>query len=252
MKQKSNPRTAFFILAGFLAAGYSIYMRRPLNRIPSQEGLEDPEVTRAFDAISRLPQMSVIRRYAIKRAIQLVDHGLAVDLGCGPGYLVFELANLASNLHVTGIDISSEMLARAEEIAVNSPVADRVDFKLGNASAIPFPDQSLDLVISTFSLHHWDDPVRILNEISRVLRPGGAYMIFDLRRDMVPPAYVLLWFATNFVVPRALHRINEPLGSRNAAYTPQEAGALTSQSLLGCANITKGPLWLTIEGRKEE
>jgi hypothetical protein len=96
-----------------------------------------------------------------------------------------------------------------------------------------------------------------LDEIARVLRkpkphaeqPGGAFLVFDLRRDMAPPFYLLLWFATRFVVPQALRRANEPLTSRNAAYSIQEAAELAHRSQLRGWRVTSGPLWLAIEGR---
>ena len=245
---KPRSTTALILAAGILAASWSVYSRRTRERVVSQEGLEDPEVTHTYNRIARMPQMRLLRWYAINRALKLKDAGEAVDLGCGPGYLVQELAERAPNLHVTGIDLSGEMLTQAEGYAQKSFLADRVDFKPGDVASIPFPDDSLDLVVSTLSLHHWGDPVAVLNEITRVLRPGGAYMIFDLRRDMPPPAYLLLWFVTNFIVPAPLHHINEPLGSRNAAYTPAEAAQLADRSGLDGYRITAGPLWLTIEG----
>jgi ubiquinone/menaquinone biosynthesis C-methylase UbiE len=127
-----------------------------------------------------------------------------------------------------------------------------VNFTYGDAQQIPFPDQSFDLVLSTLSLHHWRDPGAVLDEINRVLQPGGAFFVFDLRRDMVPPAWFLVWFVTRFIVPPALRRAHEPLVSRDAAYTPQEATLLAEQSELSQWRITRGPLWLTIEGTKGE
>ena len=249
MKGKINQKRTMLVAGIFTAAGWLVYSRRPLERLPGTEGLEDPEVSRAFNQIARMPQMRLLRWYAIKRALKLVNAGEAVDLGCGPGYFVLEMAEQAPELHVTGIDLSNEMLAQAKGYAHGSAAKDRVIFMPGDAAKIPFPDRSVDLVASTLSLHHWRDPVIVLNEIARVLRPGGGYMIFDLRRDMSSPAYLLLWFATNFVVPAALYRINEPLNSRNAAYTPDEAAQLADQSNLRGWRITRGPLWLTIEGK---
>jgi hypothetical protein len=68
---------------------------------------------------------------------------------------------------------------------------------------------------------------------------------------MSSPFYLLLWFVTRCVVPGALSRVNEPLGSRDAAFTLQEAVDLAKQSRLTGWGVTQGPLWLTIEGTLE-
>ena len=196
--------------------------------------------------------MRLMRHMVAARAVQMVSQGEAVDLGCGPGQLVIVLAGQAPDLHVTGVDLSDEMLAQAHENAQNAGVASRVSFRRGDAQQIPFPDGSLDLIVSTMSLHHWSDPVSVLNEIARVLRPGGSFLILDLRRDMLAPGYLLIWFATNVVVPPALRRVQEPLGSRNAAYTLWEAMEMAEQSSLDGWRVTAGPLWLTIEGKTPE
>ncbi|MBI3943709.1 MAG: class I SAM-dependent methyltransferase [Chloroflexi bacterium] len=234
-------------IAFVVCAGAWIYSRRPRQRIPSQEGIESPEVARAYNRISRLPQMELLRRYVVRRALGLKAQGEAADLGCGPGYLVFRLAAQAPGLRITGVDLSDEMLAEAETQARRAGVAGRVRFKKGDVQRLPFPDASLDLVVSTLSLHHWSQPVAVLDEVARVLRPDGACLIFDIRRDLAAPFYMLFWFATHVVVPRALRWANEPLNSRHAAYTPEEAAELAQQSRLTGWRIVQGPLWLIIE-----
>ncbi len=233
-----------------LLAAWRIYDRRSRERIPSQEGIADAQISRAFDQISRMPQMQWVRRFVSTRAAALQASGEAVDLGCGPGYLVIEMARRSPGLHLTGIDLSQEMLTAAGINAWEAGVGERVAFELGDAQKIPCPDGSLDLVVSTLSLHHWSDPVAVLNEIARVLKPGGAYLVFDLRRDLAMPFYLLLWAATQFIAPAALGRINEPMGSRNAAYTPLELGRLASDSTLHGWEVTAGPLWVILQGRK--
>ena len=247
---KTKARIAFFggLTAALLFAGRQVYNRRPRERVVSHEGLDDPEVARAFNLVATMPQMRLMRAYAIRRALTMLQTGRAADLGCGPGHLAIELARAATDLQVTGIDLSDEMLAKAEARAERAGLADRVDFRTGDVARIPFSDCALDLVVSTLSLHHWSDPVAVLDEIARVVRPGGAFLVFDLRRDMTAPLYLLLWFATRFVVPGALRRVNEPLGSRDAAFTLQEAACLAGQSRLTGWRVTHGPLWLTIEG----
>lgn len=236
-------------VAALAAAGGLIYSQRTRERIPSPEGIEDPAVAAAFNRIARWPQMRLLRRYVVRSALSMTQRGEAVDLGCGPGYLAVELARAAPSLLVTGVDLSDEMVAEAERFAAHAGLGDRVAFRKGDVQRIPFPDASLDLVVSTFSLHHWSDPLPVLNEVARVVRPGGSFLIFDLRRDLPPPSYLLIWFATHIVVPAVLKHAGEPMGSRNAAYTPEEAEALARRSRLTGWQVTRGPLWLTIEGR---
>jgi ubiquinone/menaquinone biosynthesis C-methylase UbiE len=239
------------LVAGSLVgAGWWLYSRRPQERIPSHEGLDDPEAARAYGWVAATPHMRLLRSFVARRAARMTERGEAVDLGCGPGLLVIELAQRSPELHVTGMDLSDELLAQGEEYARRAGLSDRVSFKKGDVKQIPFPDSTLDLVVSTLSLHHWSDPVAVLDEVARVLRPGGSFLLFDLRRDMIAPVWLLLWFAQHVVVPAALRRVNEPLGSRNAAYTPEEAAQLAERSRLSGWRITRGPLWLMIEGRQ--
>jgi ubiquinone/menaquinone biosynthesis C-methylase UbiE len=231
-----------------LFAAWRVYGRRSRQRVMSAEGLDDPDVARAFKRVATLPPMRLMRWHVVRRATAMQRSGQVADLGCGPGHLVVELARVSRELQVVGIDLSEEMLAQAEHHARRAGLEERITFRTGDALQIPFSEASLDLVVSTLSLHHWSDPVRVLNEIARVLRPGGSFLVFDLRRDLAAPWYLLIWFVTRCVVPGALRRAREPLGSRDAAYTPQEAADLAGVSRLTGWHVTRGPLWLIIEG----
>jgi ubiquinone/menaquinone biosynthesis C-methylase UbiE len=238
------------LLAVFVASLWRVFERRMQERLPGQEGIDDPKVAKAFEWVSGTPQMRWIRHFVVSQATKLQDHGEAADLGCGAGQLAMEMARKAPDLHVTGIDLSEKLLADARQSAERAGLQGRVEFRLGNVEHIPFPAQSLDLVISTISLHHWADPMKVLDEIDRVLKPGGAYCIFDLRRDMAPPFYLLIWCATQFIVPAVLHQVNEPMGSRNASYTAHELAELARQSPLRGGQVTSGPLWIILMGKK--
>jgi ubiquinone/menaquinone biosynthesis C-methylase UbiE len=251
-KSKNRRWYSSLFTAVLLAGLWRIFSRRTQERIPSPEGIDDPEVAAAFTWVTGMPQMRWMRRFVVSQTLMLKDQGEAVDLGCGAGQLVMEMAQNAPGLQVTGIDLSEEMLANGRVSAQRLGLGGKVDFRLGNAEEIPFPDQSLDLVVSTASLHHWSEPIRVLNEINRVLKPGGAYYIFDLRRDMALPFYLLIWFATQFVVPAALHRINEPMESRNASYTVRELVDLAQLSDLHGWRVTTGPLWIVLAGKKSD
>jgi ubiquinone/menaquinone biosynthesis C-methylase UbiE len=255
MKHKRTLIAGGLVGATLLAAAWRLYSRRPRERVVSHEELDEPEIAAGFNRVAAMPQMRLLRRYVARSAACMVNGGAAMDLGCGPGHLAIKLAQMAPGLRVTGVDLSDEMLVQARGYARQSGVPDRVTFRKGDAQQIPFPDGSLDLVVSTLSLHHWRDPVAVLDELARVLRspdlatgrPGGSFLIFDLRRDLALPFWLLLWFVTRFVVPPALRRVNEPLGSRDAAFTPEEAADLAQQSQLAGWRVTRGPLWLTIQ-----
>jgi deazaflavin-dependent oxidoreductase (nitroreductase family) len=234
---------------GLSIAAWRLYRNRPRKRIPSHEALDDPAVTAAFNRVATWPQMRLLRLLVVRRATARIRSGLALDLGCGPGHLVVELATAAPDLGVTGLDLSAELLAKAEARARAHGVGERVSFRRGDAALIPYPDASLDLVVSTLSLHHWQDPPAVFDEVARVLRPDGAFVIFDLRRDLPLPAYLLLWFATRVVVPAPLRRIDEPLASRHAAYTPAELSELAARSRLSGWQVEGGPLWLFLTSR---
>ena len=250
MSRHSTARLWSFGLLGAAAAtaGAWLYRHRPLDRIPSPEGIENPEVARGFAWVAHLPPLRLMRHMVADQATHLVSKGKAVDLGCGPGYLVLDIARRAPGLHVTGLDLSAEMLAQGRENAQRAGLNDRVSFRCGDAGSLPFADSSLDLVVSTLSLHHWGNPVAVLNEVARVLRPGGSFLIFDLRRDMSAPLWLLVWLVTHAVVPPAQRRAGEPLASRNAAYSYAEAAHLAEYSHLVDWIVRASPLWLIIEG----
>lgn len=92
----------------------------------------------------------------------------ALDIGCSTGAMCRELA--PSFARVTGIDIDDEAIAHASEV----PHAPTLHFQVGDAMATGLPDESVDVVICAHVYEHVPDPYRMMQEIRRVLRPGGA------------------------------------------------------------------------------
>jgi ubiquinone/menaquinone biosynthesis C-methylase UbiE len=148
--------------------------------------------------------------------------GILVDIGCGPGRLTLLIAQRHPDLHIIGVDTADKMIEAAISNALSLGISSKVEFRLGDAAALPMNDSTVDFAVSTLSLHHWSDPNRAICEIHRILKPGGQLLLFDLRRDSPRLLFLLMSIAQRFIVPADLRRINEPITSLLSSYTQSE------------------------------
>ncbi len=119
-----------------------------------------------------------------RRISQEIPQGSAVlEVAPGPGYFCIELAKLGS-YSITGLDISHTFVKMAAKKAAQAGV--KVDFKQGSASKMPLQSNSFDFLLCRAAFKNFADPVGALQEMSRVLRPGGRGLIIDLKRDASP------------------------------------------------------------------
>jgi ubiquinone/menaquinone biosynthesis C-methylase UbiE len=174
-----------------------------------------------------------------------IDSGTVLELGPGPGYLGLDWLRRTTGTHLTGLDISPNMLAVARKNAREYGLEDRVKYVAGNAAAMPFADNAFDAVFSNGSLHEWEAPVRILSEVARVLKPGGRYCVTDMKRNMNPLVSSFLWLATRPAEIRPYLR-----SSIAAAYTHPEIVAILSETPLGGACVAENPMGLVVSGQK--
>lgn len=115
-----------------------------------------------------------------------ITSGLALEIGPGPGYLGLEWLKKTKGTQLEGLEISEDMIKVARNNASEYVLSDRVKYHQGDAQQLPFSDCAFDAVFTNGSLHEWSNPEAIFNEIGRVVKPGGKYLISDLRRDMNP------------------------------------------------------------------
>lgn len=147
------------------------------------EAIPNP-VVKLYALIARKsPCIRDIHQEVAEEVCSKISSGRILDVGTGPGYVPFEIAQRAPGLEIVGIDLSSGMVDIANKKAKELGLDNRVRFKLANASSLPFPDEYFDFVISTLSLHHWSDPSAGFKEIFRVLKNNGQACIYDLRKD---------------------------------------------------------------------
>jgi ubiquinone/menaquinone biosynthesis C-methylase UbiE len=109
-------------------------------------------------------------------------HGEVLELGVGSG-LNLPFYDASRVTRITGIDPSAPLLARAAKRAATAPVP--TELLRGHAEALPFADRSFDCALVTYSLCSVEDPLRVLAEVRRVLRPDGELLFVEhgLARD---------------------------------------------------------------------
>ena len=136
-------------------------------------------VARWYDARARKARAEK-QALAWRVAELLPVSGRVLELAPGPGYLAIELARFG-DYQVSGLDISETLLAIARENAAREGV--RVDFRHGDAAAMPFESGIFDFVVCQAAFQNFGSPADALKEIRRVLKVGGTAVIVDLRPD---------------------------------------------------------------------
>ena len=102
-----------------------------------------------------------------------------MDLGCGTGTLAIMIKQTQPNAEVYGLDADPEMLKVAHTKATDAAVA--IKFDVGMTYNLPYPDASMDRVLTSIMIHHLKTPdkIRTAREIFRVLKPGGQLHVID-------------------------------------------------------------------------
>jgi len=137
---------------------------------------------KACTELDRLRRQSLVALQYDKDT--LIHHGLkpnmsVLDIGCGPGYLTREISNMVYNGSVLGIDIDENLLNVAKEDNCKNPV-ENLNYKMGDIYNLDKLGKKFDFVYCRFTFLHLEDPHLALEQIKKVLNPGGRVLIVDL------------------------------------------------------------------------
>jgi ubiquinone/menaquinone biosynthesis C-methylase UbiE len=106
--------------------------------------------------------------------LEIAPTASVLDVGCGTGELLVRLAAKYPNARLSGLDPVPEMLAVGR-----TKLSENVDLRAGWANELPWPDGAFDVVVSCNMFHYISHPVAAVQEMERVLRPGGRFVITD-------------------------------------------------------------------------
>jgi len=213
-----------------------------MKRIPESEAISEMADARRFNEFmgsNRFRQQEYRELAQRIAALGIPDGGKVLDVGTGTGFVAIEIAKRLRErgVQVVGLDLSPAMLSLAAENAQRAGLNGAITWREGNAYAMPFADGEFDAVISNDSLHHWEDPVAIFNEIARVVKPEGAYLIHDSRRLESWWPRLFAW-GIGLTIPPDF-RVHY-WGSIHASYTPEELKALVARSQLNEWRVEAG------------
>jgi ubiquinone/menaquinone biosynthesis C-methylase UbiE len=183
-------------------------------------------------------------RDAARIAARLPGGGDVLEVAPGPGYLAIGLAGMGP-YRVVGLDISKTFVELARDNAARAAAG--VRFELGNAAAMPFAAESFDFIVCRAAFKNFSEPVQALNEMHRVLRPGGTACIIDLRNDASPEAI------DAYVRSKNLGRINAWMVRwtfrhmlLKRAYSQEQFHEMARQSSFGSCSIATDAIGLEV------
>ncbi|WP_062266529.1 methyltransferase domain-containing protein [Endozoicomonas arenosclerae] len=177
------------------------------------------------------PDIIQQRQYTLDR-LNLKRGESVLDIGCGPGLLVSEMAKQTDlNGLITGIDPSLPMLEMAEKFCRDQS---NTHFQQADAETLPFESASFDVAVSIQVLEYVSNVDQALLEIHRVLKPGGRALIIDTDWDSV------VW--NNSDRTRMLNALEIWQSHREDSFLPRKLPAKLRQARLGINNISIYPI----------
>ncbi|QFU90572.1 Demethylrebeccamycin-D-glucose O-methyltransferase [Amycolatopsis sp. YIM 10] len=135
-----------------------------------------------YDRFARWALRWFYRRVAEDLSV-LPPAAKVLDIGCGTGVMLAGLARRRPDLELAGIDVAPGMIAVARR---NAPTGLGIEFGVGDVVALPHAASTLDVVVTTLSMHHWPDRRRAVADIARTLKPGGRLYVYDFRFTPAP------------------------------------------------------------------
>lgn len=139
------------------------------NNINAQELLSTIFNTADFKKYSHQCRNDVVE------LLEKEDFDNLLDLDCGTGLLLEQILEKIPDANVSGFDYGLERIEKAKKRFDGKDI----DFQFGQAINLPYEDNSFDVIVSTTTFHHYEQPKKVLNEVYRVLKPNGTFIICD-------------------------------------------------------------------------
>ena len=154
-----------------------------LKRTLEPEIMADMDEAKAYDKLVSATQGDILDTcFALSVLDTAPPEGVILDLGAGTGRIPLKIARFSSRYSIHAVDMSRSMLQLAAESIESEDPHPNIHCIQADGKTLPYPDASVDMVISHVALHHLSNPVDMLKEARRILKPDGAFLFRDLKR----------------------------------------------------------------------
>jgi demethylmenaquinone methyltransferase / 2-methoxy-6-polyprenyl-1,4-benzoquinol methylase len=174
-------------------------------------------ISGTYDFLNHFLSMGIDRIWRKIAIKELLKHkpSIILDVATGTGDFAFEAINILKPKKVIGVDISSGMLAIADQKIIKRKMQDVFEVQLGDSEKLLFENDSFDAVTVAFGVRNFEDLEKGLNDMLRVLKPGGKAVILEFSKPRVFPVKQAYNFYFKYITP-AVGRI---FSKDNSAYT---------------------------------
>lgn len=161
------------------------------------------QIAPTYDSLNHLLSFG-IDVYWRKQMMKVLPQGenlQALDLACGTGDVSIVLGRQKKVGSVEGLDLSEGMISHGREKIATKGLSEKVKLEIGDGVTIPRPDNSVDVVTLTFGVRNFSDPKVSLQNIYRVLKPGGRGMVLEFSIPANPVVRWIYFFYFRYVLP---------------------------------------------------
>ncbi len=178
-------------------------------------------IAHSYDTVNHVLSLNIDKRWRRKTVKMLPERRITntslhvLDVAIGTADLAIETLKRKKATHVTGLDLSTEMMRIGAEKAAKQEMSEQITFVEGSAQEMPFEDNQFDAITCGFGVRNFSDLDAGLREMHRVLRPNGTVLILEFSYPTNP---IIRW-AYNFYFSRLMPLIGGVISKDKKAYT---------------------------------
>lgn len=191
------------------------YSESDLSKKEQVEQMFD-NISGKYDLLNRILSMGIDVRWRKKvvKSVKKANPKTVLDIATGTGDLAIQIAK-STQAQITGFDLSAGMLEVGRKKVAKEKLDDRIEMIQGDAEKMPFEDNSFDVITVAFGVRNFENLKKGLDEIYRVLKPGGKFIILEFSQPESFPMKQLYAFYSKNILPK----IGKQISKDESAYT---------------------------------